>query len=116
MSRSPSDSQEFDLAHLDRQTFGDAALRDELLRLFDQQCARLMQVIVGDASSTARADAAHPLKGAARAVGAWPVARHLEALEEALAGRGAGDTAGLVAGLEVAVAAARAVLAARGKG
>ena len=115
MSRSQSDSQEFDLAHLDRQTFGDAALQDELLRLFEQQCGRLIPVIAGAAPSRERADAAHTLKGSARAVGAWPVAAHAEALEKALAGPDSGDGAGLVNRLEAAVAAARAALAGRGR-
>ncbi|HEY7382132.1 MAG TPA: Hpt domain-containing protein [Beijerinckiaceae bacterium] len=112
MSRSPTDSQEFDLVHLDRQTFGDAALQDELLRLFDEQCARLMPVIAGG-TSRERADAAHTLKGAARAVGAWPVASRAEAFEEALARPASGHVAGHVDSLEAAVAAARAALARR---
>jgi HPt (histidine-containing phosphotransfer) domain-containing protein len=113
MSRFPSDSQEFDLAHLDRQTFGDAALRDELLRLFDQQCARLVPITTGSGPPGERADAAHTLKGSARAVGAWPVATRAEALEEALREPVAGNVAGLVADLEAAVAAARAALVRR---
>ena len=109
MSRLPSDSQEFDLAHLDRQTFGDAALQGELLRLFAQQCARLVPVIAGDGPSGQRADAAHTLKGSARGVGAWGVATRADALEEALRDPG-GNVGGLVADLEAAVAAARDAL------
>jgi HPt (histidine-containing phosphotransfer) domain-containing protein len=113
MSRLPSDSQEFDLAHLDRQTFGDAALRDELLRLFDQQCARLGPRIAGSGPPAERADVAHTLKGAARAVGARLVATCAEALEEALREPAAGNVTALVADLETAIAAARAALAGR---
>jgi HPt (histidine-containing phosphotransfer) domain-containing protein len=115
MDRPPSDSQEFDLAHLERQTFGDAALQDDLLRLFEQQCARLLPVIAGAGPSAERADAAHALKGSARAVGAWPVASHAEALETALAEPVPGNAASLIDGLEAAVAAARAALAGRRK-
>lgn len=62
-----------DLHHLQRQTGGDGALADELLVLFEAQCARLMLVIRGG-SSTERREAAHAMRGAALAVGAARVA------------------------------------------
>ena len=62
-----------DLHHLQRQTGGDGALADELLVLFEAQCARLMPVIQAGPAA-ARREAAHAMRGAALAVGAERVA------------------------------------------
>ena len=62
-----------DLDHLARQTGGDRALADELLVLFEAQCARLMPVI-RDGSAAERREAAHAMRGAALAIGATRVA------------------------------------------
>jgi HPt (histidine-containing phosphotransfer) domain-containing protein len=96
--------QALDLVHLSAQTFGDRALERELLELFEQQCRRLLPTIADQHASMARADAAHSLKGAARAVGAGCVAAIADAIEAALE-RG-GEEAGLlrlVGQLELAV-------------
>ena len=75
-----------DRAFLDAQTFGDAALAAELLGLFDAQCRRLAPRLADAAVPPAeRADAAHTLKGAARAIGARRVAALAALVEEALA-------------------------------
>jgi len=81
-----------DLDHLRRQTFGDAALEGELLALFEQQCARLAPMMTGGVPCLERADAAHTLKGSARAIGAWLLAARAEDVETALRD-GAGDLA-----------------------
>ena len=73
--------QALDLVHLSAQTFGDRALERELLELFEQQCRRLLPAIAGRNAIMARADAAHTLKGAARAVGAERVAAIADAIE-----------------------------------
>jgi HPt (histidine-containing phosphotransfer) domain-containing protein len=78
--------QALDLVHLSAQTFGDRALERELLELFEQQCRRLLPVIAGRNVSRARSDAAHTLKGAARAVGAERVAAVADAIEAAVEG------------------------------
>lgn len=83
-----------DLVHLSRQTAGDRDLERELLALFADQCVRQLQSIVAATSAQHRRDAAHALKGAARAVGAWAVAEAAETIETS------GDTsldAGLLA-------------------
>ncbi|HEY8564052.1 MAG TPA: Hpt domain-containing protein [Beijerinckiaceae bacterium] len=74
-----------DLVHLARQTFGDRELERELIMLFEQQCLRLLPVLAGEGPCRERGDAAHTLKGAARAVGAWRLAAVADALEAALA-------------------------------
>jgi HPt (histidine-containing phosphotransfer) domain-containing protein len=79
-----------DEAHLDRMTLGDRGLEREVLELFLRQMAIMLDRIMGAAPPMAAA-AAHTLKGSARGIGAWRVARAAETLERA-AGRNAADT------------------------
>lgn len=81
-----------DLVHLAHQSGGDPALESELLALFAAQCARQLGEILDRSRQTGqRRDAAHTLKGAARAVGAWEVAEAADEVETALrAGRDIG--------------------------
>src|SRR5919107_6346009 len=74
-----------DLVHLARQTFGDRELEREVLALFEAQCRRLLPILAGAGRECERGDAAHTLKGAARAVGAWRLAALADELETALA-------------------------------
>jgi HPt (histidine-containing phosphotransfer) domain-containing protein len=74
-----------DLEHLDRQTFGDADLRDEILALFAPQARLLAGAIRAAGPGAAAGDLAHQLKGSALAVGAFALARAAEACEGALA-------------------------------
>src|SRR4051812_46808054 len=71
-----------DLVHLARMTLGDRGLEREVLQLFDRQAgvliARMRQVEPG-----AVAAVAHTLKGSARGIGAWKVARAAEMVERA---------------------------------
>ncbi len=78
-ARSGNDAA-IDVAFLDAQTFGDAALRREVLGLFVAQSRR---VVPGLPSLPPRdqADAAHLLKGSARAIGAWAAADSAAAYE-----------------------------------
>ncbi len=100
-----------DLVHLARQCAGDHALEQELLALFADQCVKLLGEIKAADHGRGR-DAAHSLKGAARAVGAWEVAAAAEVAESGLAA-GAAEAACLPA-LEQATARARtAILAMR---
>jgi HPt (histidine-containing phosphotransfer) domain-containing protein len=106
-----------DLAHLHGQTFGDRALECEVLALFEQQCLRLLPLIVAGENPTERADAVHTLKGAARAVGAWRVAALAETLETALdRGRSAATLDRLAGKLERAAGEAGAAAAERRRG
>lgn len=78
-----------DFAHLSRQSGGDEALEAELLSLFAEQCARqLVQMADSACTLVQRGHAAHTLKGAAKAVGAWAVAEAADEIEAAFdAGR-----------------------------
>lgn len=99
-----------DIEHLSRQTDGDHELERELLALFAQQCVRLLRTIHGDAEKQARMDAAHTLKGAARAVGAWGVADAADRIEQALGASAAGPGDDALDALTLAAAEARAAI------
>lgn len=62
-----------DLGHLDRQTLGDRAIRDEVLDLFLAQMASLGAEL-DHASGEARARLAHRVQGAALGIGANAIA------------------------------------------
>jgi HPt (histidine-containing phosphotransfer) domain-containing protein len=115
-SRTLDDSQVLDLDHLHRQTAGDRGLERELLTLFEAQSARLWPLIRDGGSSSDRADAAHTLKGSARAIGSWDLASLADGLEAALrTGEGETSVPHLIEKFEHALAAARQALAARNR-
>jgi HPt (histidine-containing phosphotransfer) domain-containing protein len=99
-----------DLVHLARQTGGDLELERELLTLFAQQCARHLRTIHGGADDGARRDAAHTLKGAARAIGAWQVAEAADLMERQLAATGSAVPEAAMDALTLAAAEARAAI------
>lgn len=76
-----------DTDHLGRMTLGDRRLEREILELFVRQAALMLDRIAGAEPSLAAA-AAHTLKGSARGIGAWRVARAAELLEQAAGGEG----------------------------
>jgi HPt (histidine-containing phosphotransfer) domain-containing protein len=77
----PSAAQPIDLVHLSRYTLGNQALQCEVLQLFaDQAPLTLAQLHAADTQKAWR-DAAHALKGSARAVGAWRVGNCAEKAE-----------------------------------
>jgi HPt (histidine-containing phosphotransfer) domain-containing protein len=80
----------FDVSHLGRMTLGDRRLEREVLELFLRQTAIMLDRIAG-AEPPLAAAAAHTLKGSARGIGAWRVARAAELLEHAAAGDGESD-------------------------
>src|SRR4051812_41597170 len=81
------DDRPIDLVHLARTTLGDRSLEREVLQLFDRQSSLLI-ARMRTAAPAGVATLAHTLKGSARGIGAWRVARAAEALELA----GARDT------------------------
>ena len=68
------DARPVDLVFLARQTGGDRALEEEVLRLFAKQAAVLGRELRSQQDAEKRRRDAHTLKGAARAVGAFGVA------------------------------------------
>ena len=100
------DDRPIDLVHLARMTLGERSLEREVLQLFDRQSTLLL----GRMRSAAPAGVvtlAHTLKGSARGIGAWRIARAAEVVETADAGK---MSAALEA-LAVATEEARAVIA-----
>ena len=74
------DDRPIDLVHLARMTLGDRSLEREVLQLFDRQSALLI-ARMRNAAPDGVATIAHTLKGSARGIGAWRVARAAEAVE-----------------------------------
>jgi HPt (histidine-containing phosphotransfer) domain-containing protein len=114
MSPTSDDSPVLDLEHLSRQTAGDRALEGELLALFEAQCARLRPLLAVGRLPGERADAAHTLKGSARAIGAWRLAAAADRLEAALRAGGP-EPAALVAAFDAAVDTTRRAAAEQGR-
>jgi HPt (histidine-containing phosphotransfer) domain-containing protein len=79
--------------HLGRMTLGDRRLEREVLELFLRQTTLMLDRIVG-AEPPLAAAAAHTLKGSARGIGAWRVARAAELLEDAACGDGGSAASG----------------------
>ena len=79
-SREPG-TRAVDFAYLKRFTFGNRELEREVLYLFAQSMPGYLEALRGAATPKAWHDAAHTLKGSARAVGAWRVARAAEMAE-----------------------------------
>jgi HPt (histidine-containing phosphotransfer) domain-containing protein len=100
-----------DLDHLDRMTLGDRTLEGEVLRLFDRQAAMLTERLRG-AETAVVASSAHTLKGSARGIGAWRLARAAEQAERAVAAH-AGDLTAAIEQLVGAVDETRRAIAAR---
>ncbi len=70
-----------DTAHLARYTMGDEKLERELLRMFATQAEELLAMLENAGGQEAWRMAAHTLKGAARAIGAFPIAEEAARLE-----------------------------------
>lgn len=102
------DDRPIDLVHLARMTLGDRSLEREVLQLFDRQSMLLIGRMRAAASGKVGA-LAHTLKGSARGIGAWRVARAAEAVE--LAGSSDADIANALERLAATSEEARAVIA-----
>lgn len=75
------DKPPVDLQHLRRYTLGDSALEAEILALFAADLPNRLQALERAATAKDWKMAAHTLKGAGLAVGAWGVAEAAEAAE-----------------------------------
>jgi HPt (histidine-containing phosphotransfer) domain-containing protein len=95
-----------DLDHLSRMTLGERGLEREVLELFERQ-AKMLLARMRSAALPVVAAQAHTLKGSARSIGAWRVARAAETVEQA----SSDEIAAALAALDAAVAEARAAIA-----
>lgn len=102
---SPAD-RPIDLEHLSRMTLGERELEREVLRLFDRQADMLM-VKMQEAAPAAIAAYAHTLKGSARGIGAWSVARAAHAVETAAQASDIASLAPALSNLMLAIGEAR---------
>lgn len=99
-----------DLEHLSRMTLGERELEREVLRLFDRQ-AEMLLVKMQDACPAAIAGYAHTLKGSARGIGAWSVARTAFDVETAAQAVDPAHLPDAISRLAVAIGEARRVIA-----
>ena len=83
---SPSSGRPVDLVHLARYTLGNRSLEREVLKLFRTQSEIYLQRLKEAGADKDWVDAAHTIKGSARGIGAWQVAKSAEAAE-ALSGK-----------------------------
>ena len=98
-----NDHDILDMAHLQRQTMGDAALRAEVLGLFLAELDAADRALE-QATASERAATAHALKGAALGVGAFALADAANALETA------SDDDKLMSGLRSAIRRTRVLI------
>lgn len=106
------DERPIDVEHLFRMTLGDHHLEREVLQLFDHQAGMLIERIAQFERSELGivAASAHTMKGSARGIGAWQLARAAEAVENAALGTQSG-LAKAVGVLAACVGEARAAIA-----
>ena len=102
------DDRPIDLVHLARTTLGDRSLEREVLELFERQSTLLIARMRTQPAGLVML--AHTLKGSARGIGAWRVARAAAALELAGA-NGTEEVGGALDRLSAAADEARAVIA-----
>ena len=102
-----------DLEHLGQYTLGDSGFLAELLGLFRVQMRQQQAALAACQAAGTWVAAAHTLKGAARAMGAWEVADIAARLEETRFDD-ADERAGLLGTLEAAVARCEEAIAAQG--
>lgn len=86
-SSSPMTLKPVDLVHLSKQSFGSKDLENELLGLFLSHSQQCLIRLRGAETHQDWANAAHSIKGSARAIGAWAIGEAAEVYErEAEAG------------------------------
>jgi len=96
-----------DFGHLARYTMGEPALTEELLGTFCAQVADFTVLAAECRDDAKLRRAVHTLKGAARAIGAFPLAQRLAEAERALDEGRAPDMAALMAQVEAMRGACR---------
>jgi HPt (histidine-containing phosphotransfer) domain-containing protein len=109
---SPERPVVIDEDHLGRMTLGDRSLEREVLEIFVRQTA-IMLGRISDAEPSLAAAAAHTLKGSARGIGAWRVARAADWLEQAAGNGRNGDIDDAVEELKAASLEVSAAIGAR---
>jgi len=100
----PASTQSFnrpvDLVHLSRYTLGNRSLEREVLSLFLTQSAIYLQRLKEAGADKDWVDAAHTIKGSAKSIGAWQLARSAETAEAMNGGARKSGSPQLLADLE----------------
>ena len=96
--------------HLSRYTLGERALEGEVLELFQTKAAVWLQRLGAAQMDREWKEAAHTLKGSARAIGAWRVGDAAERAEALSAEALADGRTGALRELELAVGEAKAYI------
>lgn len=76
------DERPLDLVHLSKYTLGSRSLEAELLGIFRSQAVIYLERLEKAATDKDWRDAAHSLKGSARALGGWTLGQHAEDAEK----------------------------------
>jgi HPt (histidine-containing phosphotransfer) domain-containing protein len=100
-----------DLAHLHRMTLGEPGLDREVRVLFERQADMLLERLHGAPPALIGASA-HTLKGSARGVGAWQVARAAQSVEISATSPDVGHLNFAIARLQDAVKETKSAIAA----
>ena len=100
-----ADPEVLDLDHLARYTMGNRELERELLRLFRTQLRAQVTGVAQASDAEAWRFATHTLKGVARSIGAWSIAKTAEKLEQLGHDGDRGDYSRLMVALAGQVAA-----------
>ena len=77
-ARQMAETRPVDLVHLARYTLGDRDMEREVLSLFADRCDQDVARLRSAQSATEWQRACHTIKGSARAIGAWKLARLAE--------------------------------------
>ena len=109
--QAPAEQAPVDMAHLARYTLGDAALEREVLELFCTQSVSYLERLRAAATQKDVYEAAHSLKGSARAVGAWRMAQAAEQVETLREDLPPEQRAARIGALEASLAEATAFIA-----
>jgi HPt (histidine-containing phosphotransfer) domain-containing protein len=100
-----------DHAYLSRFTLGNTALEREVLALFAEHAPTYLLHLMAAETERAWYEAAHTLKGSARAVGAWQVAAEAEHAEAIMGSPGATERAARIDALAAALDEVRSYIA-----
>ena len=109
--QAPAEQAPVDMAHLARYTLDDAALEREVLELFCTQSVPYLERLRAAATQKHVYEAAHSLKGSARAVGAWRMAQAAEQVETLREDLPPEQRAARIGALEASLAEATAFIA-----
>lgn len=103
-------SKPVDLVHLARYTLGNRELEQEVLELFSQQSVVYLARLCGAETDRDWREAAHTIKGSARAIGAWRLGNCAEQAEPLTNADGSAARKAAMADIEAALVEATAYI------